>query len=317
MNIKLAIQMFLDYLLIERGLAKNTFDSYKTDLIEFTGFLQKTYKTKMNNVKNIDKKTILDYYILLDKKEFSKATLQRRYSSLNQFFKFLIKRDILQENPMLTMRRQKKEFVLPKYLTEEEIDRLLAVNKQFETLKSLRNRLILELLYSTGMRVSELCSLPVKSVIFPFEKNDDDGYDYKFITIRGKGGKERIVPIRARVLSLLKEYISLTFKKGQKYLFPSNDKDGYITRRTIVNIIKTSAMLSGIDANKVSPHKIRHSFATHLLQKGLDIREIQELLGHSSIDTTAIYAKIATQNSKEVLEKYHPCSNLNLSKKKQ
>ena len=115
------------------------------------------------------------------------------------------------------MRRQKKELVLPKYLTEEEIDRLLAVNKQFETLKSLRNRLILELLYSTGMRVSELCSLPVKSVIFPFEKNNDDGYDYKFITIRGKGGKERIVPIRARVLSLLKEYISLTFKKGQKY----------------------------------------------------------------------------------------------------
>jgi integrase/recombinase XerD len=156
------------------------------------------------------------------------------------------------------------------------------------------------------MRVSELCSLPVKSVIFPFEKNNEDGYDYKFITIRGKGGKERIVPIRARVLSLLKEYISLTFKKGQKYLFSSNDKDGYITRRTIVNIIKTSAMLSGIDANKVSPHKIRHSFATHLLEGGANLRDIQQLLGHESILTTEIYTHINVKYLQETIMKYHP-----------
>ena len=300
MRLDITINTFLDYLLLEKGLSKNTIESYDNDLQEFSEFLT---KKKCRNIEEIDKKIILEYYKLLDKKEFSKATLQRRYSALNQLFKFLIKREKIAENPMLSMKRQKKEIKLPKYLTQDEMTRLLEANHIDGKKKEIRDRLILEMLYSTGMRVSELCNLPIKSVIFN-DKNFTD--EYRFLTIKGKGQKERIVPLRASVLPILNDYIKMTKKEGQKYLFSSYGKQQHIDRRTIENVIKQTAIACGINPDKVSPHVMRHSFATHLLQKGLDIREIQELLGHASIDTTAIYAKINTKNAKEVLEKYHP-----------
>lgn len=291
MKIDEAIKIFLDYLLIEKGLAKNTIDSYCNDLSEFRQFV--VLKKKIDNVILINKQVILDYYSLLELKGLSNSTLQRRYSSVNQMFIFLIKRKIIIENPMITMRRHKKELKLPKFLTEEEMEKLLNVNKPKESLIKLRNRLIIEMLYSTGMRVSELCSLNLKSLLF----DKKAVRDYKFITIIGKGQKERIVPLKASIIPLLNDYILLATKKEQKYLFYSNSKEHHITRRTIENILKNTAVLANIDPKKVSPHKIRHSFATHLLQKGLDIREIQELLGHSSIDTTEIYTKV---NNKEL-----------------
>lgn len=307
MKLELTIGTFLDYLLLEKGLSKNTVESYDNDLQEFSKFLT---KKKRRNIEEIDKKIILEYYKLLDKKEFSKATLQRRYSALNQFFKFLIKREKIAENPMLSMRRQKKEVKLPKYLTQDEMTLLLETNHADGKKKEVRDRLILEMLYSTGMRVSELCNLPLRAVIFNDKTVDDD---YKFLTIKGKGQKERIVPLRASVLPLLSNYIQMTKKEGQKYLFSSYGKNQHIDRRTIENVIKQSAISCGINPDKVSPHVMRHSFATHLLQKGLDIREIQELLGHSSIDTTAIYTKVNTKNAKEVLEKYHPLGKENIN----
>lgn len=300
MQIKNAINKFLDFIVLEKGLAHNTLESYRSDLSEFTTFLA---QKRINEIEKIDKKSILNYYKFLEKKVFSKATLQRRYSALNQLFKYLIRQNLLQTNPMLTMRRQKKEIKLPKFLTEEEIARIVSIYSDTNDIKKFRNRLIIEMLYSTGMRVSELCELPLKAVLVSKKEAVDD---YKFITIRGKGQKERIVPLRKDVVLELQKYINLTAKKGQKYLF-KNDKNGTpITRRMVGIILKQAAILAGLNHEKVSPHKIRHSFATHLLQKGLDIREIQELLGHSSIDTTAIYAKIDTKKAKEVLEKYHP-----------
>ena len=310
MHVKNAIEKFLDFIVLEKGLAQNTLESYRNDLSEFATFLA---QKRINEIEKIDKKCILNYYEFLKKKAFSKATLQRRYSALNQLFKYLIRQNILQTNPMLTMRRQKKEVKLPKFLTEEEIRKIIStysntinsntINSNISEIKKFRNRLIIEMLYSTGMRVSELCGLPLKAVLVSKKEAVDD---YKFITIRGKGQKERIVPLRKDVVLELQEYIKLTAKKGQKYLF-ENDKNGApITRRMVGIILKQAAILADLNPEKVSPHKIRHSFATHLLQKGLDIREIQELLGHSSIDTTAIYAKIDTKKAKEVLEKYHP-----------
>ena len=295
-----SITTFLDYLILEKGLSKNTIESYNADLQEFNDFAK---KKKTQKIEDINKKIVLSYYELLDKKQLSKATLQRRYSALNQFFKFLIKREIITENPMLSMRRQKKEVRIPKFSTQEEISILLETNSLNGNSREIRNRLILEMLYSTGMRVSELCNLPIKSVIFN-DKNFTD--EYRFLTIKGKGQKERIVPLRASVLPILNDYIKTTKKEGQKYLFSSYGKQQHIDRRTIENVIKQTAIACGINPDKVSPHVMRHSFATHLLQKGLDIREIQELLGHSSIDTTAIYAKINTNERREVLEKYHP-----------
>ena len=300
MQVKNAIEKFLDFIVLEKGLAQNTFESYRNDLSEFATFLA---QKRISEIEKIDKKSILNYYKFLEKNAFSKATLQRRYSALNQLFKYLIRQNILKTNPMLTMRRQKKEIKLPKFLTEDEIARIIAVNCGDDSIKKFRNRLIIEMLYSTGMRVSELCEVPLKAVLVSKKDAVDD---YKFITIRGKGQKERIVPLRKDVVLELQEYIKLTAKKGQKYLF-ENDKNGApITRRMVGMILKQAAILAGLNPDKVSPHKIRHSFATHLLHKGLDIREIQELLGHSSIDTTAIYAKIDTKKAKEVLEKYHP-----------
>ena len=310
MQVKNAVEKFLDFIILEKGLAQNTFESYRNDLREFATFLA---QKRISDIEKIDKKNILNYYKFLEKNAFSKATLQRRYSALNQLFKYLVRQNILQTNPMLTMRRQKKEVKLPKFLTEEEIRKIIStysnttysntINSNISEIKKFRNRLIIEMLYSTGMRVSELCGLPLKAVLVSKKEAVDD---YKFITIRGKGQKERIVPLRKDVVLELQKYINLTAKKGQKYLF-ENDKNGApITRRMIGIILKQAAILAGLNPEKVSPHKIRHSFATHLLQKGLDIREIQELLGHSSIDTTAIYAKIDTKKAKEVLEKYHP-----------
>jgi len=304
-----AITDFLDYIMLEKGLSKNTIESYKNDIHEFGLFLNK----KIKNIEQINKQIILNYYSILDEKQFSKSTLQRRYSALNQFFKYLIRQKILTQNPMLSQRRQKKEFKLPKFLTIEEVEKLLSANNKLQDNKQLRDRLILELLYSTGMRVSELCELQLKSVQFKELKNniEQENEDYKFITIKGKGQKERIVPLKKNILNLLKTYINSNIKKGQKYLFYSNSKERHINRRTIENIIKKTALKAGIDPLKVSPHTMRHSFATHLLQKGLDIREIQELLGHASINTTSIYAKINTKKMKETMKKYHPFGEKN------
>ena len=315
MNIATSINTFLDYILIERGLSKNTIESYEDDLKEFSLFL---HKEKIKKIVEVNKQTILKYYSLLEKKQLSKSTLQRRYSALNQFFKYLIRQKILTQNPILSMRRQKKEFKLPKFLSQEEMIKLLSANNPQDGIKHLRNRLILEMLYSTGMRVSELCNLPLKTVLFNkkvSQQNDND--EYKFIIIKGKGQKERIVPLRANVISMLQDYIKLTFHKGQKYLFQSFGKNHHIDRRSIENIIKSAALKANLDPTYVSPHIMRHSFATHLLQKGLDIREIQELLGHASIDTTAIYAKIDTSNVKEILETYHPFGKNHKNKENQ
>lgn len=300
MHVKNAVEKFLDFIVLEKGLAQNTFESYANDLSEFADFLAQKHITE---IEKIDKKSILNYYKFLEKKAFSKATLQRRYSALNQLFKYLIRQNILQTNPMLTMRRQKKEIKLPKFLTEDEIARIVSIYSDTNDIKKFRNRLIIEMLYSTGMRVSELCGVPLKAVTM---SKKDDVDEYKFITIKGKGQKERIVPLRKEVVLELQKYINLTAKKGQKYLFENGKNGAPITRRMIGIILKQAAILAGLNPEKVSPHKIRHSFATHLLQKGLDIREIQELLGHSSIDTTAIYAKVDAKKAKEVLEKYHP-----------
>ena len=301
------IELFLDYLLLEKGLSTNSIDAYKTDLEDFYAFLNCRKKIYIND---IDKKVIFDYYDVLNKKELSKATLQRRYSALNQFFKFLVKKKYTSVNPMIAMKRQKTEIKLPKFLTEDEIDSLLNVydvklaKKEKNYIQTLRNRLILEMLYSTGLRVSELCSLPVKSVMF--DKNKQMVNGYCFLVVKGKGQKERMVPLREAVVDMLNEYISLTYKKGNFFLFQSGGKLKHIDRRTVENIVKYSALKTSIDVSRVSPHKFRHSFATHLLQKGLDIREIQELLGHSSIDTTAIYSKIDTSKQQHILDKYHP-----------
>ena len=297
-----AIDIFLDHLLLEKGLSQNTIEAYHNDITDFTNFVKKKEKKKQIDVSSINKQLVLDYYSMLDIKQFSKSTLQRKYSSLNQFFKYLIKQKIIKENPMLSMRRQKKEFKLPKFLSVTEIEKLLSANNPLEGKKQLRDKLILEMLYSTGMRVSELCELPLASVLFKQQNN----HEYQFIAIKGKGQKERIVPLRANVLNLLQQYIvSITHRK-QKYLFASFGEKAHIDRRTVENIIKQTAIKAGIDPQKVSPHAMRHSFATHLLQKGLDIREIQELLGHTSINTTAIYAKINTDVKQYTLNTYHP-----------
>ena len=164
MQIQSAISTFLDYLVLEKGLSKNTIDSYKNDLDEFNVFLRK-YNCDLD-IENIDKKTMLEYYKFVDKKDYSKATLQRKYSALNQFFKYFVKQERLPFNPMLSMRRQKKELKLPKYLTEDEMEKLISTNSAEKSLIEMRNKLIIEMLYSTGMRVSEICNLPLNAVVF-------------------------------------------------------------------------------------------------------------------------------------------------------
>nr|WP_319384485.1 site-specific tyrosine recombinase XerD [uncultured Roseibium sp.] len=297
------IETFLEMLAAERGAAENTLEGYRRDLEDFSGFLGR------REAKDAQADDISAYMSDLTRRGFAETSQARRLSALKQFFKFLYAEGTRKDDPTRTLSSPKKRGSLPKVLSLEEVDRLIETARS-ETLKPQRSaaaRLrvhrmytLIEVLYATGLRVSELVALPVGAAM----------RDARLIEIRGKGGKERLVPLSRAAQLAMKDYVALRAAEGayekSPWLFPSHGDSGHLTRQHFARELKALAQTAGLDVAKISPHVLRHAFASHLLQNGADLRVVQQLLGHADISTTQIYTHVLDERLRELVEHAHP-----------
>lgn len=292
-NLNDLIDQFINYIRIERGVSKNTIDAYSRDLRGFADFVTEK-RVRLNNV-NID---ILTEYVNQLSTKLSKRSLARNISAIRTFFKFLVLEGVIRDNPSRLLEIPKISRTLPGILNQHEIE-LLLNQPSPSTYIGVRDRAMLELLYASGLRVSELVTLRLSDV------NLEIGY----VKIMGKGSKERLVPIGEKAIEALKEYLSkarakFDKRKGSPYFF-LNNRGKPFSRQGFWKLLKCYAKKAGIK-KRITPHIIRHSFATHLLENGADLRSVQMMLGHSDISSTQIYTHIDRTYLKEVYKKYHP-----------
>ncbi len=284
------IELFTNYLLIDKKYSKNTIESYKRDLTQFNNFIDK----KVTDIEDSDIKKYLKELNILKE---SNKTVARFISSLRTFYKFLIIEKIVTKNPLENIELPKLNKSLPKTLDEDDIDKLL--NIKLTDNYSFRNKAMIELMYATGLRVTELINLKIQDI----------DINMALLRTMGKGSKERIIPIGDYALHYLELYIlnyrdSMLKKEYNDYLF-LNNHGKQMTRQGFFKILKKIAVENEIEKD-FSPHTLRHSFATHLLNHGADLRSIQELLGHSDISTTQIYTHVSNKQLKENYNEYHP-----------
>ena len=280
------VSLFLEYIQVEKGLSHNTLLSYAKDL----EFLKKDYDLQKISLNDLE----LHIHKLHDK-SLSPKTIARHISSIKQFFKFLFMEDLLKTNIAEELHAPKTGFFLPKFLSLDEIQNLLLHASQDHSFYGKRTSLFLNLLYCTGLRVSELLSLK-RSL---FQKNQN------MFRIIGKGGKERLIPLPPFLDDLITEFIHIS--PLSLWLFPSSRHlKKSLTRQRIFQIIKEVAIKANIPLEKISPHVLRHSFATHLLENGMDLAILQKLLGHSDIATTQIYTHVSKKHLEKTLQQSHP-----------
>jgi len=289
------VNEFIMYLAVERGLAQNTLESYGRDLRQFQKYLD---NSQIDIVKNSDRDNILSYLGSLQSKGRSVSTISRNLASIKSFYQYMVRERHLDKDPAINLESPKPEKKLPKILTINEVEELL---RQPDILlpSGLRDKAMLELLYATGIRVSELTNLNISDV------NLDMGY----IKCYGKGSKERIVPLGSIAARCVQEYTAKgRTKLVRSYEEPSlfvNHHGKRLTRQGFWKIIKKYALEASI-MKAITPHTLRHSFATHLLENGADLRSVQEMLGHADISTTQIYTHVTKNRLKEVYDKTHP-----------
>lgn len=290
------VDSFLAMMSAERGAAQNTLEAYQRDVNQFLFFC------KEDELKNICQDDIADYIQFLGKRALSPKTVARKLSAIREFFKFLYTEKEIKDNPAADILTPKQEKPLPKFLTEEEIDRLIEASINSECIRHKRLAVMVELMYACGLRVSELVSLPENCINF----------DRRQILIRGKGSKERIVPVAPRAIHAVLNYLTyredfMTPGRRSVWLFPSKSSaSGHLTRDAFFKNIKELAVKAGIAPGRVTPHVLRHSFATHLLNHDVDLRSVQKLLGHESINTTEIYTHILSDKLIKTVKKLHP-----------
>lgn len=296
------IKLFINYLKLEKSLSDNTVNSYVFDLKLFTTYLEENTEIKL--IKEISEKTLIDFITYLGnrlnkrEKNYSEKSIYRMISVLKSFFKFLVIEDLLDDNPAENLDTPKVSRLLPSVLTIDEVNKILETVDTSIKL-GLRDRAILETMYASGLRVSEVVNLEINNIFF------DDG----FLRIFGKGSKERIVPIGKSALNFIEKYYNdernlLKNKNSQNFIF-LNFRGKKMTRMSVWNIVKKYSTLAGIK-KEIHPHTLRHTFATHLLEGGADIRIIQEMLGHSDISTTQIYTHIDKEYLIEIHKTFHP-----------
>jgi integrase/recombinase XerD len=302
MKFETAQQNYLNHLRIERGLAENTLHSYERDLEKLSGFLSE-YRLKLETLSEDE---IIEFQVFLKKASLSGASINRIVSSLKGFFKYCALEYSI-NNPMLDIASTKIPRKLPKALTVDEIASLIAATAREGEITSFRDTAILEILYSTGARVSEVIGVNVGD--FSIDRVGDQ--EVSVIKLRGKGSKERIVPLGKFAVSALDDYqvrsrpvLVSKNSKSESALF-LNTRGRRITRQSAWQIVLNAAKVAGLDG-RVSPHVFRHSYATHLLDGGADIRVVQELLGHSSVTTTQIYTLITIDKVRESYSSAHP-----------
>ncbi len=291
------LALFIDMLVAERGASPNTVSGYHTDITAYLQYL-KQQRLTLTSVTAV----AISAYVRHLSTNYATSTASRAVSAIRQFHRFLHQDGHLTEDPAATINVPKGRKSLPTIITEADVSQLLDTAALDDTPVGVRTTTMLEVLYASGMRVTELVSLPVSAVI----KYPD------FINVLGKGRKERLVPLTPAAQQALKQYLPLRplfFARGITdcpWLFPARSSQGYMTRQQFALILKDIAINAGLDPTKLSPHVLRHAFATHLLNHGADLRTIQTLLGHSSISTTEIYTHVQQARLQEVVEKYHP-----------
>lgn len=304
------IEAFLEMMSAERGASANTLAAYARDLEDLRTFLKKR-ATGMLEATTAD----FSAYMTRLAGEGLKASSQaRKLSSLRQFCKFLYAEGLRGDDPSAILDAPKKGRALPKTIGVDQVTRLLDQAKQEadaeapDTLKRLRMHALVELLYATGMRVSELLALPARVL----------GEEGRFLVIRGKGAKERLVPLSKPAIAALARYgaalAQLTARdatfRDSPWLFPAPSKEGHLARQVFARDLKDLAARAGLPASMLSPHVLRHAFASHLLQNGADLRVVQELLGHSDISTTQIYTHVLEERLQQLVQTHHPLAKL-------
>jgi integrase/recombinase XerD len=302
------IEAFLEMMSVERGAAANTIDAYRRDLSDFAGFMQSTRARALTAAIAAD---IEAYVQALAEAGLAPTSRARKLSCLRQLYKFLTAEAVVDEDPSTTVSGPKRGRALPKTLSVAEVDRLIAAAKARiagtsgrEHLRALRFYCLIEILYATGMRVTELVGLP-KSVL---------AGDRRMLVIRGKGGRERLVPLNGPARAALDAYLTLAETGGEglsraissKWLFPSQSAEGHLTRQRFAQDLKDLSVEAEIDPARVSPHVLRHAFASHLLDRGADLRAVQQLLGHADISTTEIYTHVLQERLKRLVNEHHP-----------
>lgn len=290
-----AVDDFFHYLKIERGLADNTLVSYKNDLIQYSHFIkEKAYQ----DWQDVEKEDITQFLTKVKHSGKSSSTIARMISSIRSFHQFLIREQLTDHDPSLHMETPKQSRLLPEILSTAEIDILLDINGSKPL--DLRNKAMLELMYATGLRVSELVTLNVS----------DLHLSMGFVRCFGKGGKERIIPLGELAIQALEVYVHsareelLKNNTTEPALFLNNQGKS-LSRQGFWKIIKQIALENGL-TKPISPHMLRHSFATHLLENGADLRSVQEMLGHADISTTQIYTHITKTRLKDMYDQFHP-----------
>ncbi len=298
------ISTFLDARAAELGTARNTQLAYGRDLVDFADWLAR----RGPGLATADRAAVEDYLVHCDAQGLSKATRARRLSSIRQLFRFAFEEGWRGDNPALRLTGPGKAQSLPKTLSEAEVTRLMdaARTRGRSDGDRLRDTALFELLYATGLRVSELVGLPVAAV----------RGDPRMILVRGKGDKERMVPLSGPARTALSAWLlqrdtaeEARRKAGQapsRYLFPGDGRDGHLTRQYFHSLVKDVAVLAGLSPSRVTPHVLRHAFATHLLAHGADLRVIQTLLGHADVATTEIYTHVLDDHLKDLVLTKHP-----------
>lgn len=295
-------ESFLEMMSAERGAAENTLSSYARDLDELHSFLAER-NTTMLNAASADLQAFLGH---MAREGYKASSQARRLSAIRQFYKFLYAENLRGDDPTGILDAPKKARPLPKTLTEAETAKLIGLAEEEAAvvgpnrLERLRMLALLELCYATGMRVSELVSLPA-SVL---------GREGRFLIIRGKGNKERLVPLTRSAIAAVAAYgTELRAVHGDRefaFLFPADGESGHLARQVFARDLKSLGTRAGIRSDALSPHVIRHAFASHLLAHGADLRVVQELLGHSDISTTQIYTHVLDEKLRELVETHHP-----------
>ena len=294
------LKSFIHYLSVERGLSRNTLESYERDLTKYIDFIQKKGKTKWRETGKSD---IMDYLMTLKHEGKAASTVSRAMASIRTFYRFLLQERLIDSDPSSHMYTPKLEKKLPKALNVEEVERLLNAPR-LSTPHGMRDKAMFEVLYATGMRVSELVSLNMEHV----------NLSLGFVRCIGKGSKERIIPLGRMAIDYLDRYIVQMRKKLVKQGSPDealflSHIGTRLTRQGFWKLIKKYAVEAQIH-KPITPHTLRHSFATHLLENGADLRSVQEMLGHSDISTTQIYTHVTKSKMKQVYDQTHPRAKL-------
>ena len=305
MNNQLILENFLEVLASEKGLAVNTRISYKNDILQFLVFLEKN-KKKINEITSID---IEKFTSKFTTQGLEKSTISRKMSALSHFFIFLLEENIIKSNPIHELDLPKQIKKLPKILSVDQVEKLIKSSREDQSINGIRLNTMIEILYATGIRVSELVEMKLSATYA--EKN--------FLLIQGKGNKERLVPISKNTEDRIKDYLKIRNEfinndTESKWLFPSKQSSkGHITRQRFNQLLQTLCERVNLNNIRISPHKLRHAFATHLLANGVDLRSLQQMLGHADISTTQIYTHVLKDRLKKLVSDNHPLSKIEIN----